>query len=219
MSNSSARRPQPASSGAQLSNASSASSRDEMTPISSPVSCFTRARNAPPLAARRHASVAMARSRRTGRRSSRDAQACKRRQRPLHGFGAELAGAVQPLAQPDDAAEAVEHAEPVARWRCHQHAAVVGAEVERGKCRAGKPPRLAERAPGSIEDWTFRGCITALSSAPACLGKRRHRGCLDFIWARRVRCQGDRSWTPRPTPRSLRTCPAGRCGGSSTATA
>ena len=38
MSNSSARRPQPASSGAQLSSASSASSRDEITPISSPVS-------------------------------------------------------------------------------------------------------------------------------------------------------------------------------------
>ena len=61
MSNNSARRPQPASNGAQLSRASSASSRDEITPMSRPVSLFTRARKARPFAARRHASVAMAR--------------------------------------------------------------------------------------------------------------------------------------------------------------
>ena len=142
MSNSSARRPQPASSGAQLSSASSASSRDEMTPMSRPVSCFTRARNAPPLAARRHASVAIARTQRTGRRSSRAAQACSAASARSIAAGLSSAGAMQPLAQPDDAAEAVEHAEAVARGRRHQHAAVVGAEVEGSEGRAGKPPRL-----------------------------------------------------------------------------
>ncbi len=48
-----------------------------MTPMSRPVSCFTRARNSRPLTARRQASVAIARSRRTGRRASRAAQACR----------------------------------------------------------------------------------------------------------------------------------------------
>ena len=82
ISNSSARRPMPwvrpasSSNGAQLSSASSASSRAEMISIGSPVSRLTLARNSRPLLARRQASVAIARSPRTGRRARRWAQPC-----------------------------------------------------------------------------------------------------------------------------------------------
>ena len=79
MSNSNARRPSNGSSGAQDSSASSASSRLLMMPKSKPVSCFTRPRNSTPLVARRQASVAIARTRRTGRRARRLAQACNAR--------------------------------------------------------------------------------------------------------------------------------------------
>ena len=54
-------------------------------------------------------------------------------QRALHRDRAELTRAMQPLAEPNDAAEAVEHAEAIARGGGDQHAAVVGAEVERGE--------------------------------------------------------------------------------------
>ena len=50
----------------------------------SPVSPRTRCRNSRPLTARRHASVAMARSPRTGRRSAAAAQACRADDRALH---------------------------------------------------------------------------------------------------------------------------------------
>ena len=83
MSNSSARRASPwyalapCSKGEQLSSASSASSRVEITSIGRPVSWRTRSRNSRPLLARRQASVAMARRPRTGRRVRRWAQACR----------------------------------------------------------------------------------------------------------------------------------------------
>ena len=76
MSNNSARRAPESSSGAQLSNASSASSRGVMISKASPISWRTRAMNAAPLTACRHASVATARTARGGRRSNRAATAC-----------------------------------------------------------------------------------------------------------------------------------------------
>ncbi len=129
--------------------------------MSSPVSCFTRARNAPPLAARRHASVAIARSLRTGRRSSRAAQALSAEIARSIAAGTELTGAMQPLAQPHDAAEAVEHPEPVARRRRNQHAAVVGSQVQRGKRRPGEPPRFTRErgAVGRLDIPRLHHCI------------------------------------------------------------
>ncbi len=201
MSNSSARRPQPASSGAQLSSASSASSRDEITPISSPVSRFTRARNAPPLAARRHASVAIARRQRTGRRSSRAAQACSAdRARsiaagqswpvrcspsPSRTMRLKLSSTRNP--SPDGAATSMRQL-LVPR----SSAANVAPANRRGS---------AGSAPGSTGDWTFRGCITALSSR-TCLTGQASSGRVATISSghRPAGCQGDRSWTQRPTP-------------------
>ena len=76
MSNNSARRAPESSSGAQLSRASSASSRGVMISKARPISWRTRAMNAAPLTACRHASVATARTARGGRRSNRAATAC-----------------------------------------------------------------------------------------------------------------------------------------------
>ena len=48
----------------------------------------------------------------------------------FHGRIGELAGMMQALAEADDAAEAVEHAKPVAGGGADEQAAVVGAQVE-----------------------------------------------------------------------------------------
>ena len=49
----------------------------------------------------------------------------------VHGGARELAVALQPLAEPDDAREGVDHPEAAVHRLGHQQAAVVGAEIER----------------------------------------------------------------------------------------
>ena len=61
----------------------------------------------------------------------------ERRHGPVHRHLAEPAGVMQPLAEPHDAAEAVDHPKPVAGRRADQQAAIVGAEVERRESGPG----------------------------------------------------------------------------------
>lgn len=58
-------------------------------------------------------------------------------QRPLHRDGAEPAGVMQSFTKPHNSAETVQHAETLARGRGNQHAAIIGSEVQSGKCGAG----------------------------------------------------------------------------------
>jgi len=61
---------------------------------------------------------------------------------PVHGAVIQTAGEGQAFAQPDDAAEAVDHPEPVARGARDQQAAIVGPQVERaieGRIATGSP--------------------------------------------------------------------------------
>ena len=74
----------------------------------------------------------------------------QRRERPVHRDRAEPARPMQALAEADDAAEAVEDAEAVARGGGHQHAAVVGAEVEGGEGGAGELPRIGGLQVGGV---------------------------------------------------------------------
>ena len=73
---------------------------------------------------------------------------------------------MQPLAQPDDAAEAVEHPEALAGGGGHQQAAIVGAEVERGEGRPrGEKGRLSAGCAAHSTIGSFRCTISTLVSS------------------------------------------------------
>ena len=110
----------------------------------SPVSACDPGEELGAVGGRRQASVATARMPRTGRRASRAAQACERRDGAVHGASDEPAVAAQPLAEPDDAAEAVDHAEAGIGRGADQQPAIIGAEVDRreGAARPGGPVLL-----------------------------------------------------------------------------
>jgi hypothetical protein len=53
---------------------------------------------------------------------------------------------MQPFAEPDDPAEAIDHPEPVAGWHSDQKATVIRPEIDRGKA-AADPLLAAESVP------------------------------------------------------------------------
>ena len=112
-----------------------ASSRVEMMSSWSPVCRATRSTNSPALAARRHASVAMARMPLVGRRASRSAQACRASTARSIAWALSCPRLLQSLAQPNDPTEAVQHAKPVGRGCADQQPAVVGPQIHR--CERG----------------------------------------------------------------------------------
>ena len=78
----------------------------------------------------------------------------------VHGALGKAAGRREPLAEPDDAAEAVHHAKRAAIGRRgDQQAAIVGSEVERGV--GGRRRRPSRRMPG-------RGACASRSAAAGC---------------------------------------------------
>ena len=107
-----------------------------MTPIRSPVSCLTRAQELRAVGGAAAGLGGDRPHRPTGRRARPGGAGVQRGDGPVHRGCAESAGAVQPLAETDDAGETVEDAKPVARRRADQHAAIVGAEIERGEDRS-----------------------------------------------------------------------------------
>src|SRR5262249_13228385 len=74
----------------------------------------------------------------------------QRRNRPFYRRLADGAGGGDALAEPDDAGEGIDHAEPVARGTGDQQPAIVGAEVQRSvdgglsRCRS-QPGRASAR--------------------------------------------------------------------------
>ena len=120
MSNSSARRPPCCSSGAQLSKASSASSRGEMTSKRSPVWRWTRLRKAGALAARAAGFGGDGAHADPGIAGEAVGASLQGGHGAAHTAGAELSGFMEPLAQADDTAEAVEHAEAARGGCCDQ---------------------------------------------------------------------------------------------------
>ena len=81
----------------------------------------------------------MARTAETGTARQTGGAAMQGRHGAFHGVLAQSAGMVKPLAQPDDAAEAVDHTESIAGRGADQQAAVVGSQVERGEGRPRHP--------------------------------------------------------------------------------
>ena len=66
--------------------------------------------------------------------------------RAVHRRFAQPASLLQPLAEPHDSAETVEHPEPLARRRADQQTAVIRAQVERSESRRHRPlPFIRER--------------------------------------------------------------------------
>ena len=61
----------------------------------------------------------------------------KCRDGPLHRGGAKPPRIMQPFAQPHPTAEAVHHTKPVGGRGAHQHAAIVGAKIQRRECGRG----------------------------------------------------------------------------------
>ncbi len=102
--------------------------------------------NSRPLAARRQASVAISRKPASGWAAIRTAQMAKRFNGAVHRIVGEPAGRRQAFAEPNDARERTNDAEPVRPgWHGQQQATIVGAEIERGKYIA----RRLARADGS----------------------------------------------------------------------
>jgi hypothetical protein len=79
----------------------------------------------------------------------------QRGERTVHASLREAAGGGQALAQADDAAEAVEHAEALVAGRADQQAAIVGAEIEGGE--GGRVTALAPRVSGEGGEVTAGG--------------------------------------------------------------
>ena len=146
----------------------------EMTPMSSPVSLLHPGEE---LGRRwRRAGRPRWRSRaaaRTGRRASRAAQACSAASARSIAAGLSWPVRCSPSPSRTMRLKLSSTRNPSPRGRRHQHAAVVGAEVERGEGRRRRTAAVRRDArQASARDWTFRGSITALSSAPASPGKR-----------------------------------------------
>jgi hypothetical protein len=76
---------------------------------------------------------------------------------------------MQSLAETNDAAETVEHAEAVGGGRRHQHATVIGAQVER---RKGWPSNAARVSRRKTEGVGRRKCIPRLHWSIFNLGHR-----------------------------------------------
>ncbi len=108
--------------------------------------------------------------------------AVQRRHCPVHRRLAQSPGVVQPLAKSDNAGKTVEHAKAAAGRRADQHAAVVGAQVERREGRRREPDLIQRRCGGKLDH--DRAFVARHGIFPACWksGKR------SFADARAAHC-------------------------------
>ena len=143
-----------------------------------PVSAATRSMKPSAFDAARQASVAISRRRLARLRLDLVAADAQRRDGAVDRGVADTAGRRDPLAEPDDARERIDHAKTVAGRTGDQQAAIVGAEVQRGidaGCRRRRMACRRARQPAAqlLPLAATRRALAVVSARPKAVAKPR----------------------------------------------